>query len=232
MCREILEARWPVWLGRPIVHDPFAGTGERLRDFALNSVWLYSGTEIEPAFINEMVSAVEVGDSRDASTYPPALHPAEVAMGGWVVMTSPVYANGMADNHVARDESRRRNYRKFKAEVTGDPEVALEEGNMANFGYRGTKRPEDGGKSTKRVEYWSIARDCVQHWSSASLILVNVSDFKHSRGVVEPHVDDWCALLREFGWNLTLHPVGTRRMRDGENREERVDHEVVIVGEH
>ena len=136
-----------------------------------------------------------------------------------------------SDNHLARDDSRRKNYRKAKADIVGDPEAALEAQNMGNFGYRGTKRPEDGGKSVKRTEYWRIARECVENWQTASMVLVNVSDFMHSGGVVEPVVDDWRKLLHEAGWtDQTVMPVGTRRMKDGANADQRVDHEVVIVG--
>jgi hypothetical protein len=171
------------------------------------------------------------GDSRDLATYPPARFPNEVATAGWVVLTSPVYPSGMADAHLARDASRRKNYRKAKAIITGDVEADLEEQSMARFGYRGTKRPEDGGKSAKRTEYWRIARECVEHWQTASMVLVNVSDFKHSNGLIEPVVDDWRKLLHEAGWtDQTVMPVGTRRMRDGSNADQRVDHEVVIVG--
>jgi len=227
--REVLDNAWPDWFGRPILFDPFAGTGERLHAFCCSTDtdggWSYAGTELEGAFIE--APGIHQGDSRDPDTYPPHLYPGRE----WVIVTSPVYPNGMADNHLARDTSRRRNYRKAKAEITGDPEVALEEQNMANLGYRGTKRPEDGGKSVKRREYWRIARECVEHWESAALILVNVSDFKHSNGVVEPVVDDWAKLLHEFGWtDQTIMPVGTKRMRDGQNADQRVDHEVVIVG--
>jgi hypothetical protein len=226
---EVIEESWPEWFGRPVFHDPFAGTGERLRTWATANNITYSGTEIEACFIE--VPGIMRGDSRDLATYPPARFPNEVATAGWVVLTSPVYPSGMSDAHLARDASRRKNYRKAKAEITGDVEADLEEQSMARFGYRGTKRPEDGGKSAKRTEYWRIARECVEHWQTASMVLVNVSDFKHSNGLIEPVVDDWRKLLHEAGWtDQTVMPVGTRRMRDGSNADQRVDHEVVIVG--
>lgn len=221
----LLLAEYPEWLGRPLVHDPFAGSGERLVEFSINVGFPVQGTEIEACYI-ETLATVRVGDSRDPATYPPAAG----WRFDWLVMTSPVYPNGMADNHRARDTSRRRNYRKAKAEATGDPAAELDPANMANYGYRGTKRLEGGGRSIRRVKYWELADACVACWDSARMVIVNVSDFMYDNGKVEPVVDDWKQLLFRHGWTDQVdHPVGTPRMRDGENADQRVDHEVVIV---
>jgi hypothetical protein len=225
---EILIERYPFPLGRPVLHDPFAGTGERLHELCNRPemLWFYSGTEIEPAFIR--APGIFPGDSRDPLTYPPFRHPTETSQAGWLVVSSPVYANGMADSHFAQDGSRRRNYRKAKAEITGDPGAELHPENMGNYGYRGTSRD---GKSRRRAAYWRIADEAVQCWGTASLVLLNVSDFL-SGGVVEPHVDDWKALLRRHGWvNQIDVPVGTPRMRDGANADQRVAHEVIVVAQ-
>lgn len=221
----ILTAEWPEWFGRPIVHDSFAGTGVRLVEFGREYGFRVSGTEIEACFV-QCPTTVMVGDSRDPATYPPLRYPNEVATAGWVQMTSPTYANGMADGHLPRDGSRRKTYRKAKIDLTGNPEAKLEPGSMAGLGYRGTKRD---GKSQRRARYWEIADACVANWGSASLVIVNVSDFV-SGGEVEPHVADWKALLARHGWvDQTDHEVATPRMRDGANGDVRVDHEVVIV---
>lgn len=234
--RDVLLARWPDLMPRPIVHDPFAGTFERLyTTFGLDpdSLFPWCGTEIEECFIDPDIprgNGIMVGDSRDPATYPPARYPDEVGW-GWVVCTSPVYANGMADGHLPRDESVRRTYRKAKIELSGDESATLQTGNMGALGYRGTKRFEDGGKSIKRRLYWEIAEACVRNWDTAELVIVNVSDFS-SGGVMEPHVNDWKVLLDSFGWTRQVdHPVGTRRMRHGANSDIRADHEVVIVAE-
>lgn len=75
----------------PHAHDPFAGTGERLGSLCDEMGVTFSGTELEGVFIRD--PRVWPGDSRDPWTYPRCrdIEPY------WVV-TSPVYANGMADN--------------------------------------------------------------------------------------------------------------------------------------
>lgn len=228
---EILLHEWPDFMPRPILHDPFAGTGERLHEFCNHpdTYFTYTGTEIEEAFIE--APGIVHGDARDPLTYPPHTRTDDLWAAGWVIVTSAVYPNGMCDHHRPRDTSKRRNYRASKIAITGDPDAELDEGNAGRYGYRGTKRPEDGGTSKRREQYWAIHRAAIPHWETAEMVLVNVSDFKHSNGEVEPVVDDWAALLREFGWtDQTHHPVGTKRMRHGKNREQRVEHEVVIVG--
>jgi hypothetical protein len=131
-----------------------------------------------------------------------------------------------SDHAVANDASKRYTYRKAISTIEG-VDRELHESNLGRYGYRSTKRD---GKSTKRAEYWRIADKIVGNWSSASMVILNVSDFI-ARGQVEPHVADWKDLLARHGWaDQTDHPVGTRRMRNGENAEARVDHEVVIVG--
>lgn len=230
----ILLARWPDFMGRPVVHDPFAGTGERLRAMCNGGegAWSssYSGTEIEADFIE--APGIIHGSATDPETYPPATHLDETMVGGWIVFTSPVYPNGMADNFRPRDNSKRRTYRSHLIDVAGRPDVELEEQNMARFGYRGTKRPEDGGTSKRRASYWLIAHRAMINWRTAQLAIVNVSDFMHSNGDVEPVVDDWSNLLRQHGWGRQIHhPVATKRMGHGSNRDQRAACEVVIVAE-
>lgn len=226
---EILLGRWPDWFGRPLLWDPYAGTGERLAELAERTGFYYGGTEIEQWCI--VAPHIHQGDATVWETYPPARH-AEYANGGWLVICSPVYPNGMADAHLARDGSPRKNYRKAKAEATGDEEAKLHPNNMGALGYRGTKRPEEGGKSAKRAEYWRIAQESVRWWGTAELVLVNVSDFIYTRNGeerVEPLVADWKELLSLYGWTAQIdHLVPTPRMRHGENAEKRVAHEVII----
>lgn len=224
---EILTSRWPDWFGRPLLHDPFAGTGERLAEMAERTGFHYSGTEIEECFI--VAPHILAGDSTKWETYPPARHPIEYGAGNWVVVTSPAYSNGVSDHHLARDSSTRKTYRKAKAEITGDPEVELLPNNMGRWSYRGTKRPEDGGRSARREAYWRLAQESVRHWTTAELVLVNVSDFIAKHEIVEPLVDDWCELLSVYGWtNQVRHEVVTPRMRHGQNADKRVAAEVII----
>ncbi len=230
---DILLKEWPGFMGRPIIHDHMAGTGERLHEMCNRDdmMWMYSGTELEPCFI--VAPGIIEGDACDETTYPPNRFPNMEGQAGWILFTSWVYPNGMADNHLARDDSKRRNYRKAKAEITGNVEAKLHPNNAANFGYRGTKRPEEGGTSKRREEFWRIHREALANCDSAELFILNVSDFVYTRkGVkhVEPFVDDCRKLLAEYGWtDQVVHPVGTQRMGHGANRDNRVANEVVIV---
>lgn len=229
---DILRHEWPDWMGRPLIVDPFAGTGERLHERCnrdMNDSWGYLGFEIEADFIE--APGIIHADATNPAVYP---HPGVDAIDRWVILTSPVYSNGMCDNHRPRDTSKRRNYRAHKIEITGNPDAELDPANMGRYGYRGTKRPEDGGTSKRRAAYWDLAEKAVANWGRAEMALVNVSDFIYTRDGeehIEPLVADWTSLLRGHGWDdITEHPVGTRRMKHGENADKRVDHEVVIVG--
>lgn len=205
------------------IHDPFAGTGERLYEIAsrLDPPAEYSGTEIEKEFIvmrRTSYGGVYHGDATNPQSYP---------TWPYVIVTSPAYPNGMADSWAAQDPSKRKNYRAALREITGE-DRELHPNNQGRYGYRGTT-----AKSKKRVEYWRIAREAVTNWDKASLVIVNVSDFIYSkRGVdhTEPVVQEWADLLQEFGWLTYRVPVGTRRMRHGANSDKRVPAEWILVG--
>jgi len=81
---EILRAIVPALVDLKLpVHDPFAGTGERL-GVVCNQLRLpFTGTEIEPEFIVD--PRVEVGDSTSPDTYPAT---------SFVVCTSPCLVHG------------------------------------------------------------------------------------------------------------------------------------------
>lgn len=215
---EFLIHRWPPdLLAMPILHDPFAGSGERLAELAQRCAASYSGTEIEQCLI--VASGITCGDATNTFTYPTR---------PYVIFTSPAYPNGMADHFHARDDSVRKTYRKAVAEIEGQ-DRELHENNQGRWGYRGTRRH---GTSKRRIRYWEIASKAVACWGSAELVLLNVSDYKHSNGQVEPVVQDWRDLLKSYGWaRQTLIPVGTKRMRNGANRDERVDVEMIVVAE-
>lgn len=212
---EILSHEYPVWFGRPMLFDPFAGTGEALEDLAKRLDMSYAGLEIEPEFINA-INIIE-GDATDPDCYPAP---------PFVIITSPAYPNGMSDSWVMSDGSKRYTYQRAKNDLVGK-HVELHPNNQGRYGYRGTRR---GGRSARRDKYWSIAREAAANWWQADVVLLNVSDFKHSNGQIEPLVTDWRCLLKEHGWtNLIEHPVATQRMRNGENADQRVDHEVIVV---
>lgn len=218
--RDLLMARYPAddeTVLVPMIWDPFAGTGERLAAMADELGMSYGGTEIEASFI--IAEGIKHGDATDWSTYPDV---------PFVIFTSPAYPNGMSDSWKMSDGSRRYTYRAAIGEIEGE-DRQLHDNNQGRYGYRGSPRHS---KSAKRAAYWRIARDAVRCWKSARLVLLNVSDFKHSNGHIEPLVQDWRDLLTEFDWTRqTVVPVATKRMRNGANADQRVDIECVIVAE-
>lgn len=218
------------------VHDPFAGTGERLLETALTRSWHLTGTEIEPEFIVE--PWVVPGDATDPSTYPPArmcvacmddvsggLHSGPLCLShhprGYVIMTSPVYPNGMADSWAAKDASKRRTYRTGLAQTTG-VDRELDENNMGRWGYR------HGVFSTARQMYWHLAQRAAACWNDAEAVLLNVSDFLAGERRI-PIVVPWHDLLQANGWQtIDVHRVPTKRYGMGANRDVRVDTEIVL----
>lgn len=225
---EIVVAEYPEWMGRPTIIDPNAGTGEALREFQRLACELdphgvgfdVAGIEIEPVWIMDAI--VAEGDATNIDDY------VDSPVGRWVMMLSPVYPNGVADNFIPKDDSTRFTYVAKAIRRLDDREFRLHPNNMANYGYRGTKRH---GKSKRRDAYWDLAAKMCAVWAKlpAELVLLNVSDFKHSNGEIEPLVADWRSLLAKHGYTDQMEiPVATPRMRNGENASERVDCEVIV----
>lgn len=194
------------------VHDPFAGTGERLGAVADANGWRFSGTEIEPAFIVD--PRVAVGDATVRSTYPRR---------PFVVATSPVYPNGIADDFNAQDGSTRRTYRSALSKWAGR-DTRLQPNNMGAYGYRGQPF-----HSINRAMYWRLASESIACWRRADAVYLNVSDFMQ-RGVREPVVSQWIATMQINGWRLAGRPkeIQTRRWRNGSNRSARVETEYLL----
>lgn len=206
---QVLELIAPIINGwRLPVHDPFAGTGERLGTLCDKLGLPFTGCEIESEFIID--PRVWVGDSRYSDAYP-----------YWYnhcVVTSPVYPNGMTDHFKAQDGSRRITYRQALASIRGEDRPL----HIANMGRHG---PRQGRKSEAR--YWQIAEECVPQWPNR--IVVNVSDCIHN-GAVYPVVEQWETLLAKHGYITTAQRVSTPRMRYGANGNQRVESEAVITG--
>lgn len=200
-----------------VIHDPYAGSGERLGALCDGLGRTFSGTEIERPFIID--KRVKWGNSTKPATYPKHR---------FVIVTSPVYPNGMADDFKAKDASKRKTYRQARASIVGKDEP-LAHDNMGKWGYRGTKR---GGTSSKRQQYWRIARDVAQCWLMADAVILNVSDFISKDSGVEPLVNDWIEMLTSLGWKVRRDiAVVTPRMKNGsdESRDQRVEAERVIL---
>jgi hypothetical protein len=206
----VLDAIEPliVELGLP-VHDPFAGTGERLGQLCDRLGVPFTGTELEAEYIADR--RVRHGDSTDADTYP--THP-------FGVVTSPVYPNGMTDHFHARDDSRRHTYRQGLAEIRGY-DRPLHPNNMGRYGnrYRRSQASED--------KHFAIADLCVGHWPRHAF--VNVKDVVTPSYTVEV-VARWQALLEGHGYEVVdVVEVSTPGQRHGANRDHRADGEAIIV---
>jgi hypothetical protein len=192
------------------IHDPFAGTGNRLGDLA---DWIgagFSGTEIEPEWIVD--DRVMCGDSTDAGTYPRE---------PFIVVTSPVYPNGMTDHFRAVPGDRRMTYRHQLATTTGG-DRELHPHNMGRYG-NAIRR---GAKS--EATYWDLANRCVRWWPDK--VYVNVKDC-YALGRRVEVVKGWEVLLESHGYGGSRIRVPTPGYRDGANREARVYHEVILIGE-
>jgi hypothetical protein len=213
--RDILLERYPEFWQRPKLWDPYAGPGLKLVEIA-GDEFDYGGTEIEPSFIQN--PRIAHGTATDPGMYP---------NGSFVICTSPVYPNGVADHATMNDTSTRNNYRAWVGQIEGaDRELADE--NMGRWGYRGTKR---GGKSLRRQVFWDIAERSVKNWDRAELVIVNVSDFI-SGSVVEPYVADWVQLMMRYRWQIVeSRRVATPRLGQGENHDVRVPFEMILVFE-
>jgi hypothetical protein len=206
----ILDAIEPVIvdLGLPI-HDPYAGTGERLGALCDKVALTFTGTEIEAPFIID--PRVKHGDSTDPATYPPR---------PFVAVTSPVYPNGMADHFRARDTSKRHTYRQALATMLGYDQP-LHTNNMGRYAGR-TRR----GMASER-RHFDIAQRCIVHWPDH--VVVNLKDVITKTEVV-PVVELWKGMLIARAYEVINEiKVATPGQRNGANRDARADHEVVIV---
>lgn len=188
------------------VHDPFAGTGERLGQLCDALGLEFTGTEIEPEFILD--PRVRAGNSKYPESYP---------AGPYCIVTSPVYPNGMTDHFHAQDGSRRSTYRQALAAILGE-DRPLHADNMGRYGPRRGKVAE--------ASHWDIARECVRWWPSR--VILNISDCILNRARYEA-VDRWETILKTADYAVDATTVATARLRHGANRDARVECEVVLV---
>jgi hypothetical protein len=205
--KELLPA-----LERPLaewhlpVHDPFAGTGERLGQLCDQLGLTFTGTEIEPEWIVD--ARVRHGDSTEAGAYP---------TGEYVVATSPTYPNGMSDHFKASDHKGRNTYRHALQRTNGGQDRELHPNNSGRYGVR---YHTDG-------HYWKLMQAAVAHWPA--LVIVNVKDFI-TGGKVYRLVEKWTELLREHGYDVVEQlDVACPGNRFGANRDDRVETEAVLV---
>jgi hypothetical protein len=196
------------------VHDPFAGTGERLGALCDKVGVPFTGTEIEPEFIVD--PRVQAGDSTDWVTYP--YH--EGLIIDYLVVTSPVYPNGMTDHFHAKDSSRRHTYRQRLAEILGH-DRPLHPNNMGRYGNQFRRG------LTNEATHFKIARHCIQHWPNQAI--VNVKDVI-AKDYTVLVIDRWRNLMYDAGYGAVCElNVNVPSQRHGANAELRAETERVIV---
>lgn len=207
--KEVLEVIEPILKDFQLpVHDPFAGTGERLGSLCDQLGLEFTGTEIEQEFIKD--SRVIVGDSTDPKTYPCDDYK-------FIVVTSPVYPSGMADHFYAQDQSKRHTYRQALATILGY-DRPLHTNNLGRWSVRRGKKSE--------TQYWDLASKCVLWWPEN--VVINVSNFI-TAGDIYNLVGGWESLLQEEYEIVVESQVETPRLPHGKNYEKRVDYESILV---
>jgi hypothetical protein len=204
----ILEAMAPTLRKWALpIHDPFAGTGQRLAALAASLDLTFTGTELEAPFIVD--SSVAQGDATKRESYPDWEH---------CVATSPVYPNGMTDHFHARDNSRRYTYRQARAAITGRDEP-LHGNNMGRYGPRGGRQAE--------FAYWLLAERSLRWWPER--VLVNVKDCYLDHKLYNA-VDRWRIVLACAGYTVTKTMVETPGMNDRAAADKTwIGHEAILV---
>lgn len=198
---DVLRREWNDTAPDRRVLDPMAGVGgiHALDIIGCETV----GVELEAEWAAAHPRTIQ-GDVLDL--------PDEWAESFDAVITSPPYANRMADHHNARDNSRRMTY---KHQLGRD----LTEGSGAGMQW---------GMDYRR---WAsdVVTSMVYVTKPAGLIILNISN--HIRDHKEMLVSEfWLEELMHHGLRLEKAiDVPTPRMGFGQNREARVDHEWVYV---
>lgn len=218
-----------------VVLDPMAGTGWRLEEgLPGRALW---GIELEPEWTMGAVW-VQQGDAT-------AL-PFEDDTFDWVV-TSPTYANRMADHHNAQERCKpckgtgrrgrgqcskcggegRRTYKRLTyRHRLGRP---LSEGSTASLGWLG-KEGEQYREIHERAwrEVWRVL---VPGGGFALNVKNHYRTLKKGEPAQEMLVAEWhVETLEEIGFEeVDRHLVATPGMLYGQNREVRAEHEYVIV---
>jgi hypothetical protein len=190
------------------VHDPFAGTGERLGQLCDQHGLAFTGTEIEPEFILDR--RVRPGDATEAASYP---------TGDYVVATSPTYPNDMSDHFHRQDGTKGNTYRYALGENLGyDRE--LDEHNTGSYGLRSGARA--------LATYWKLVDDAVSHWPDRAV--VNVKDFVHHKTETYTLTKKWVSHLEAHGYTINQTDVPCPGYKFGANRD-RVETEAILVCE-
>lgn len=215
------------------IFDPFAGEGvPRLAEAIGQPV---TGIELEPEWAEKGGDTTIVGNAL-ALPFDPASMDA--------MITSPAYANRMADSHDAKDDCKACNGRGFVAHAPSDGPRPVEKCRACDgrgLSKRNTYRhalgrmPTEGSSTTMqwgepyRQLHEKAWREAARVLKPGGLVILNVSN--HIRGGREKHVAEWhlnCWLL--LGARVHhVRRVPTPRLGFGQNGDARVDGELILV---
>lgn len=193
-----------------ILLDPFAGTG-RVHSLARPGLRTI-GIELEVPWLRH--SAVYASTMRaDACSLPLRSRCVDF------IATSPCYGNRFADHHQARDGSQRRSYTHDLRAMTGDNAYVMHPRNA------GTMRFSSWAYKVLHQEAWA---ECFRVMKRGGLMLLNVSNFVEAhREVLAARWHLLTCLAAGFDVEQ-IRRIPTPRLRHGENREHRVDGEMVL----
>lgn len=201
--------------GKPLLLDPFAGTG-RAAEIAAALDYEYVGYEIEPEF-----AACEPRTICGDSSKMDRIETGSVA----VICTSPAYGGRMADQYLGTPAEQELRATTGKLPRRRSYAIAL--------GRRLHDR--NGGKYQWGAKYRELHADvlaeCDRVLRPGGRMVLNVSN--HHRRRQEVSVVAWFEeQMRDMGWTRRRRiPVETRRFRDGANRDARPTAEYVLVYE-
>lgn len=198
-----------------VLLDPMAGSG-KAAVIADRCGYRYVGVEIEQEWADEHPATI-CGDSTDLSWFREQYGFVEL------IVTSPAYGGRFADQYLGTPAEQ-----LHRAE-TG--EMPRRRSYAISLGRRLSKNSGAGTAFNRRYKllHMAIIRECFATLAPGGRMVVNVSNFIKDHS--EVHVVDWWrAEMVDAGFvEGDVVPVGTRRFKDGANRDARVAAEYVIT---
>lgn len=189
------------------VLDPFAGIGK----LALIKHYGFTGKVV----CNEIEHEWAINSTYDVDEW----HIGDAANMIWAddntfdaICTSPTYGNRMADHHHSKDNSIRITYRHYLGRQL----------NTENTG-----RMQWGKNYCKK--HAEIYKECLRVLKPQGKLIINISD--HIRKGILVSVSEWHRqTLMDLGLTLIQETsIATRRMKFGNNRNQRVQKEIIFV---
>ncbi len=203
------------------IHDPFAGTGQRLGQLCDRLGLTFTGTEIEQSFIV---------DSRASRTEtPPTRPPIHRDVNRTRLSRHRPTATAATTTSPPLTHIERNTYRAWVA-VNEGTDRELHINNQGRYGFRG-RGPDSGA----RRAYWRVAAEVVACWTGARRAVVNVKDYT-TPPATAPSASNPSSTTGPTSSNssATRSPNGSRvptpGLRYGANHDARIDHEVILDG--